>query len=445
LSLVRLPGTIATAILRRRVVVVAALLVFGGVPFGCRAGSAADWPHWRGPNRNDITSESSGWEQGAWPLGDPAWTRNVGRGATSPIVVEGRLYTMGWNGNRDYVYCLDAATGEELWKQSYACPKYGRRHNGDTGAYDGTTSTPSYDAATAYLYTLSTDGDLNCWDTGKNGEKVWSLNLYDAYAVKQRLFVGQGLRDYGYTTSPLVYGDWVIVEVGDDEGTLMGFDRATGKRKWASECKDPAGHSGGLVPMTVGRVPCVAVLTLHRLLVARLDWGHEGETVATYDWETDFANNIPTPAVSGDSVVLISGYNISKVVRLRVGFSGVTKLWEQKYISKVCCPVIYDDHLYFAWGKLRCLDFATGEQRWEGGRFRDDSSCLVTADGRLIAFGSRSIALVETADRSPTAYKELSLKTGVGSRQTWPHIVLANSRLYAKDREGNLFCFALRD
>ena len=129
--------------------------------FVCRAGIAADWPHWRGLQRNDITSESSGWDQGAWPLKAPAWTKIVGRGGTSPIVAEGRLYTMGWADGSDTVYCLDAATGRELWRQSYPCPQYGRRHKGDTGSYDGPSSTPSYDAASAYLYTLSTDGDTS--------------------------------------------------------------------------------------------------------------------------------------------------------------------------------------------------------------------------------------------------------------------------------------------
>ena len=443
-SLIRPLAPITTVLLRRRVFTTAALLLFGGVLLGCGAGVAADWPHWRGPDRNGITSEGSGWEEGAWPLGDPTWTKAVGRGATSPIVVEGRLYTMGWDGQGDSVFCLDAATGGRLWKQSYPCPRYGRRHMGDEGGYDGTSSTPSYDRATGYLYTLSIDGDLNCWDTGNGGGNVWGLNLYATYGVPRRPETGGGRRDYGYTTSPLVYGDWVIVEVGDDEGNLMAFDKSSGARSWASQCKDPAGHTAGLVPMTVAGLPCVAVLTLHRLLVARLDPGHEGETVATYDWETDFANNIPTPTVEGDCVVLVSGYNVSKVAKIRIGIDGASKLWEQRHISKVCCPMIYNGHVYFAWGKLRCLDFATGEQRWAGGSFRDDSSCLVTADGRLIVFGTRKIALVETADRSPRAYKELSLRAEIGSSQTWPHVVLANGRLYAKDRDGNLFCFALR-
>jgi outer membrane protein assembly factor BamB len=368
----------------------------------------------------------------------------VGRGASSPIVAGGRLYCAGWANGRDTVCCLDAATGAQVWSQAYGCPPYGRYHAGDEGAYDGVSPTPTYDPATGRLYTLGTDGDLNCWDARREGAWVWGLNLYDTFAVRQRPAIGPNTRDYGYTTSPLIYADWAIVEVGADSGALVAFDKATGVPVWRSECTEPAGHTGGLVPMVVEGIPCVAVLTLRGLLVARLDPGHEGATLATYPWETDFANNVPTPAAEGDTVILTTGYNLSKMARLRIGLDGVRTLWERRTISKVCSPVIYRGHVYFAWGRLRCLDLATGEQMWAGGAFSDDSSCLITGDGRLVVHGSRTVALVETADRSPDAYRELASRSDVGQAETWPHIALAAGGLYAKDREGNLYAFVWR-
>ncbi|MEX0712581.1 MAG: PQQ-binding-like beta-propeller repeat protein, partial [Pirellulales bacterium] len=327
-------------------IVAAGLLVACLMGPGWRA-SAEDWPHWRGPQRNGVVAEHSGFKGGEWPAGEAAWNKNVGEGSSSPLVVAGRLYTMGWRDGRDTVLCLDAATGNEIWHQSYPCPRFGRRAMGDEGLYSGPQSTPEYDAATRLLYTLSIDGDLNCWDTASQGRKVWGLNLYQQYDVPRRpQHRRSGHRDYGYTTAALAQGEWLIVEVGDDEGTLMSFDKRSGVRVWTSECKDPAGHTGGPVPITVEGVPCIAVLTYQGLLVARLDAGNEGRTVATYEWSTDFANNIATPAVHGNSVLITSGYNRNAICRIDVSLAGARKAWEQPLHSKICSPIVHQGHVY---------------------------------------------------------------------------------------------------
>jgi len=432
----------AEVTLRTRIVV---LFVIAQILTMATTLDAADWPHWRGPNRNGNVDESSRWSGKDWPPEDAAWTARLSSGGSGPIVIGNRLYTMGWENEQDHVYCLDATTGREIWKQSYNCPEYGRQSEGDKGLYGGPSSCPSYDSKTGYLYTLSTDGDLKCWDTKHNGANVWSLNFYDAYQVPQRPKVGRRrLRDYGYTTAPLLYGDTVIAEVGDDEGNLMAFSKQTGKRLWTSASKDPAGHTGGITPINVDGIPCVAVLTIHNLLIARLDEGHAGETLAEFPWETDFANNVATPTVLKNSVIITSEYNQYAVTRLDVTQSGITQVWKQPYASGLCAPVIHNGHVYWCWRGVYCLDFATGKPIWRGGRFGDTASCIATSDGRLIVWGRRGdLALVETADRSPKKYTELARKEGIMQTDVWPHIVLAGGRLYCKDRAGNLKCFVL--
>ena len=245
---------------------------------------ADDWPHWLGPNRNDISSESSSWAGEAtssvdWLKKDGLWKTKVGEGGSSPIVASGRVYVMGWAKGRDTVSCLDARSGAELWQASYDCPRYGRNALGDEGLYSGPTSTPEYDETTGCLYTLSCDGDLICWDTNKQGERLWGENLNECYWINRRPRIGRsGHRDYGYTTAPLVRGDWVLVEVGADSGTIMAFDKLTGKHVWSSEATGPAGHTGGLAPITVEGVPCVAVMTCYGLLVTRIDQAFAGKT-----------------------------------------------------------------------------------------------------------------------------------------------------------------------
>ncbi|MCA9068179.1 MAG: PQQ-binding-like beta-propeller repeat protein [Planctomycetaceae bacterium] len=405
-----------------------------------------DWPHWRGMARNDVIAENSGWNGGKWPPNGEAWRINVGIGCSSPVIVEGNVYITGWRNNRDTVFCLEAATGHELWTVGYACPKYGRHSTGDKGIYAGPTSTPAFDPETKRLYTLSTDGDLNCWNTQAKGKRVWGFNLYDRFQVKQRPDVGRrSLRDYGYTSSPLLYKNWAIVEVGDDEGTVVAFDKSDGKKVWTSECKDEAGHTASPVLMTVEGVPCLAVLTLRNLVVMRLDKDHEGETVAEYPWATDFANNIPTPAVVGDSVLITSAYNHYAMCRVKFTLKGAEKLWENENPSGVCSPVVYKDRVYWAWRGIHCVDLNTGQEIWRGGKVGTAGSCLITQDERLMIWADNGeLILSETAERSPKKFTELAHGRSLFRSDAWPHLVLANGRIFVKDREGNLACFALK-
>ncbi|MDA0659827.1 MAG: PQQ-binding-like beta-propeller repeat protein [Planctomycetota bacterium] len=413
------------------------------VGFGDSGVSGADWPSWRGLTRNGYTLESSGWVSDAWFRKEPAWTAQVSEGCTSPVIAKGRLYTLGWENENDTVVCLDAHTGELLWSQSYTCPRYGRYHVGDEIAYSGPTATPEFDPATGLLYTLSADGDLNCWNAPNDGGRVWGINLYDAYHVEQRPDVGglNGLRDYGYITAPLVHGDWLIVAVGAREGHLMAFDKRTGERRWVSESVEPAGHCGGLAPIEVEGIPCLASLTLRGLLVLRLDEGRQGKTIAHYDWLTHFANNVVTPAVHKNSVLLTSGYNRSVICRVDISLKGATKVWEVPYMSGACTPVVHDERVYWVWETMHCLDFATGEQVWEGGSHGSPGSCIVTADGKLIVWGDRGkLVLVEPGEE----YHELSRRVRIFQAYCWPHVALADERLYCKDRDGNLNCYRLK-
>lgn len=406
---------------------------------------AEDWPHWRGAGRNDVILEPSGWTGKTWPLGGEVWRKSVGLGCSSPVVVKGKLYITGWHNGRDYLLCLEAKSGQELWRTDYPCPQYGRHSEGDKGIYAGPTSTPAFDLETSRLYTLSTDGDLICWETEPKGQKAWGFNLYDRYLVKQRPDVGKNSqRDYGYTSSPLIYQNWAIVEVGDEEGTVMAFDKKTGERVWASESKNEAGHTASPVLLTVENVPCLAVLTLRNLVVMRLDPEYEGKTIATYPWATDFANNIPTPAAVGDSVIITSAYNHYGMCRLKITLKGAEKLWETQNPSGVCSPIVHKDKIYWAWRGVHCVDLKTGQEIWLGGKVGECGSCLITQDDRLLIWADRGdLLLAETAERSPQKYTELASRRRLFGTDVWPHVVLAEGRIFVKDREGNLACLSL--
>ena len=192
----------------------------------------ADWPHWRGPERNDISAESSAWKEGVPWIKSELWKASVGEGSSAPVVIGRRVYFTGWTNDQDKLTCLDLDTGTEVWHATYPSPRYGRFALGDQGLYSGACSTPEYDPATGLLFTLGTDGDLIAWDTKQAGKKTWALNLYDRYGAERRPEVAKRKktrRDYGYVSSPLVIENQLIVEVGGKQGNLVAFDTRSGR------------------------------------------------------------------------------------------------------------------------------------------------------------------------------------------------------------------------
>lgn len=411
-------------------------------------GHAADWHQWRGPNHNSTTREFSGWNGKTWPINE-AWRVDVGSGGSSPIVVGDKVFTLGHVGKGDVLMCLQSSTGKLQWKQSYDCPPFGRHATGDQSQYHGPSSTPTFDPDTNLLYTLSSDGDLQCWNTKAKGRRVWAINLYQRYGVGQRPQVTKrrgSLRDYGYTSTPFIHHDWLLVEVGDGEGNLMAFNKKTGRREWTSQNKDPAGHTGGMTPIKVDGIPCVAVFTAFNVLVIRLDKGNEGKTLAEYPWRTDFINSIASLTAAGSDLIVTSKYNQMRTVRLRVTKKGFTEIWESKIAaSGVCSPVVLNNYVYFANRGFWALALNSGELKLDGDKFGDAGSCIVTGDGRIIVWASDGdLVLLESADESDGKYKVLGEKRRLLRSTAWPHVALADGRIYCKDRSGKMICFEIK-
>ena len=410
------------------------------------ASAGANWPQWRGPTRDGLSAEPSGCSGGKWSP-KKLWEKNVGPGCTSPIIADGKLYVMGFSGPKDgkgadVLYCFDAAAGKELWKQTYPSKYQGRVRTGDLGQYGGPNATPTLDTATGLLYTMGIDGDLRCWNTREKGKLAWALNLYDKYGARQRPDTGRGKRDFGFTTSPLLMGEWVVVEANAKQGMVMAFEKAAGKHVWSSQSKDPAGHSGGPVAMTVDGVPCIASLGLAKLVVMRADKGREGETIGQYTWRTHYACNIPTPAVVEGGLILTAGYNNQRTERLDVTLEGIRGRWSVAGPhAVVSSPVVWKDSVFLVSGRLRRLDLKTGKELWSGGNF-GNGSCLVTTDGKLLAFGRGNLALLDAA---ADGYRELGGVSRVVRGTAYPHVAFAGGLIACKDRDGNLVVFTTRE
>jgi len=126
--------------------------------FAVALASGDDWPQYRGINR-DGTSAETGWLQ-TWPPTE-VWRQKVGMAYSSVAVSQGRVYTMGWTTNTDFVYCFDAYNGTNYWTFSYP--------NGTLKAW-GPNATPTVDGDNVYTY--SHTGDLYCLNR-MTGAVVW--------------------------------------------------------------------------------------------------------------------------------------------------------------------------------------------------------------------------------------------------------------------------------
>ncbi len=241
----------------------------------------------------------------------------------------------------------------------------------------------------------------------------------------------------------MIHGKLVVVEVGSDKGTVMAFDKKTGRPRWASHCREPAGHSSGAVLLKLNGRDCIANLTLFSLIVMGADAGGAGETVARLPWQTDYANNIPTPAVAGNRILVTSSYNRSRTSLVEITPGRARTLWTARHHAKVGSPVIYKDRVFLVHGSIQCLDLATGKLKWRGGSL-GHGTCLVAAgDDKLIAFGKGRVVLLDAMAKDG-AYRELSGLSGVLRGTCYPHVVLAGGVLCCKDRDGNLVCFSAR-
>lgn len=384
-----------------------------------------DWPRWRGPQINGISSES-GW-LAAWPQSGPPklWAAKAGIGYSSVAVSQGRLYTMGNTENQDTVYCLDASTGKEIWKHTYAC------NQKDPNGYHGTRGTPTVDGSR--IYSVSREGHLFCLDS-LTGKVIWSKNyLADFKGTIPR---------WGYAISPLVEGDLLIAEPGAKGASAVAFNKADGKVVWQSG-DDPAGYSSPM-PYTLEGQRCVAILNAKFIVGRRLQ---DGKELWRYPWETSYDVNAATPVIEGDKVFLSSGYNHGAIL-LQISHQGPPKkLWENKNMNNhvdTCifwqgCLLGFDDNSK----ELRCLDFATGEVKW--GKKGYGKGSMMIAGGKAIIYSDRG--LVAAAEISPAGFKELAryqvleAKAPQG-RDTWAAPVLSNAKLYCRSLE-DLVCLDL--
>jgi hypothetical protein len=422
---------------------------------------SSDWNQWLGPNRDNTISENSGWNN-KWALKE-LWRINVGYGVSSPIIVKNRVYVMGWKNDNDHVYCLDTdgknGKPNVLWTKSYPCPAYLRGGTGANGGYyKGVLATPVMDVNTGFLYTLSCDGGLCCWEAYNKkdpGKLRWKINLFSDYSMT---VAEEG--DYGFLASPLLYGDWLIAAIGHNtEGSIWAFDKNDGSVRWKSKhCADRANASPALV--VIEGVPCVAAIVRDAFIVVRMDNGYEGETVVECPWKSYCNESNPSLVVSGDKVLATMCDSAGKRTNL-ITINSLNKNdytikdFTDQFFTCTSTAALYKDDLYFRSGKkVRSFTFDSGEMNWESDDIFSENhpmgaevgNLLVTAnDSKMIIWDGMKEGNLVLAEASPdSGWKELARVNDILKKreyeQGYPHVAISNGKIVCKNIEGDVVC-----
>jgi outer membrane protein assembly factor BamB len=371
----------------------------------------ASWPQWRGPNRDGVSKETGLLKQ--WPAEGPAllWkATGAGRGYSSFSVANGRLYTMGLRGDREFVIAFDIATGKEAWSTAH-----GSAFRNDRG--DGPRGTPTIDGDR--LYALGGSGDLSCMEA-KTGKIVWSKNV-----LKE--FGGSNIQ-WGISESPLVLGNKVMVNAGGRNASIVALNKENGAVLWKSQ-SDEAGYSSA-IPLEINGRTQVVFFTAQRAL--GLD-ANDGKLLWEYGRPANNVANVATPIARGNRVFISSDYGTGGgVVEIKDG--GAQEIYFTKDMrNHHSSSVLVGDYLYgFSSAVLTAMKFDTGEIAW-----RDRSvgkGSLVYADGHLYCFSENGV--VGLVEATPTGYREKGrFRIPQDNLPTWSHPVVAGGRLYLRDQD----------
>jgi hypothetical protein len=394
---------------------------------GVAGALGADWPQFLGPARNSTSSETGLCQ--TWPASGPpvVWAKEIGAGFSGPVVAGGRLILFHRLENNEIVACLDAATGQELWKYPYPTTyqdKYGKD--------EGPRASPLI--ARNRVYTLGADGRLLCLELD-NGKKVWDKALLAEYEVPESFF--------GVATSPLLEGDLLLVNVGGKEAGIVAFDKDNGREVWKATSHE-ASYSSPVVATLDGKRQAIFFT---REGIVFLD-PRTGQVNFSKHWRARLhaSVNAATPVLVDDYVFVSASYGTGAIL-LRAHKDGVEEVWKaDNILSNHYTTSVYDKGYLFGFdgrqeggaAQLRCVELKTGKVAWT----KEGYGCgsMILADGNLVILHEDGdLILVEATS---AAYKEKARATMLTSPCRSP-LALADGRLYGRDTK-RLVCWNLK-
>lgn len=381
---------------------------------------AADWPQWRGPNRDGKSAETGLLR--AWPAqGPPQVFRaaGLGEGYSSLAVARGRIFTQGQRREGEFVLAFDAATGKKLWEAANGKVFRERRGHGPRG-------TPTVDGD--HVYALAGDGTLGCFDFA-TGRQLWGFNVVERFGGK--------VPGWGISESPLIDGDRLIVMPGGKGAALVALDKKSGNLLWKSQ-NDSVAYSSAIAFENDG-IRQIVAFSDDAVFAVRAD---NGALLWRNKRVTNMIANIATPIYAGGFLFVSSDYGTGGALfRLKGEAKPEEVYFTRDMKNHYSTSVLVGDTLFgFSSSVLTALDFQTGRVRWRDRTVGKGS--LIYADGMLYVLGENgTLALVEA---SPEAYREKArLDLTRGDFPAWSPPVIADGKLYLREQD-HLYCWDIR-
>ena len=353
--------------------VVPALLL---VSCALAAASDGDWPGLRGPRYDGGAPGKLDATGGAGFA--VAWRATLGTGYSSVAVASGRAVTLFSDGTNDVAAAFDSKSGRELWRSVIAPTLRGK-----DGSFDGPIATPAL--AGDRVFGLGPRGHLFALDAA-TGRVLWKVDLVERET--------SAVPHYGFSSTPLVAGGVLVVQLGARPGALAGFDPATGARRWRVGDGSVAYQSP--VVVSVGARQLVVAASDTKLAVVDpqsgrllLEHDHGGE-----QHPMGAESIVPVPAGDG-RVFLKHRQDVTTMLRLVPEGDGlrVETLWTAPVLrGTYVIPVYHDGFLYGMSGRvtLTCVDAATGALRWRS-REPGDGFPLLVGDDLVVLAKERTL------------------------------------------------------
>jgi outer membrane protein assembly factor BamB len=409
----------------RRLVILTALAV---APVTTAGQTNPSWTQWGGPRR-DFMSDSKGLAS-AWPASGPKklWTRTLGEGHSSVLVENGRLYTMyrlitrqPVEAHEEVVAALDAGSGKTLWEFKYDAPRRGIQFDQGLGPH----STPLI--VGNRVFAASSRSELFALDK-TTGKRIWSHDLIKEF--------GAPLTARGYSGSPILYNNTIIVTMGGPNQAVAAFDQASGRLVWKGGYFVWAPASPILIE--VDKQPQLVVFGGD--IVVGMDPSN-GRELWNVPHKTDWGLNISTPVWVADQHLLLvsSAYGVgTRAIELRQagGKTTVAEKWHSQRMRVHIGTIIrLGEHAYASSGDfgpafISAIDLKNGQIAWQDRSFA--RAQLLYADGKVIVLDEDGVLGLATV--SPQGLKVLA-RASVLQHLAWTPPTLVGTTLYVRDRQ----------